>query len=77
MGTRTHLTARDVMSAPVQAARPDWPVARAAELLERCGFTALPVVDGQEHLAGVVGGATSWLTASTPVTVRGTPSPTS
>jgi CBS domain-containing protein len=39
----------------VQAARPDWPVARAAELLARCGFAALPVVDGQEHLVGVVG----------------------
>lgn len=51
VGTIVH--ARDV-TAPVLSARAHWPVARAAELLVRYGFTALPVVDEQEQLLGLV-----------------------
>ena len=46
--------ARDVMTAPVLSVRRHWPVARAAELMVRYGFTALPVVDEGERLVGLL-----------------------
>ncbi|MBW0096045.1 CBS domain-containing protein [Pseudonocardia sp. KRD-184] len=48
------MRARDVMTAPVLSARAHWPVARAAALMLRSGFTALPVVDEQDRLLGLV-----------------------
>ncbi|MBW0092398.1 CBS domain-containing protein [Pseudonocardia oceani] len=42
------------MTAPVLSARAHWPVARAAALMLRSGFTALPVVDEQDRLLGLV-----------------------
>lgn len=42
------------MTAPVLSARAHWPVARAVELMLRSGFTALPVVDEQDRLLGLV-----------------------
>ncbi|GLZ36677.1 CBS domain-containing protein [Actinokineospora sp. NBRC 105648] len=48
------MRARDVMSAPVLTVRPGTPVKRAAELLAGKGYTALPVVDEDDRLVGVV-----------------------
>ncbi|GAA3044231.1 CBS domain-containing protein [Actinokineospora globicatena] len=48
------MRARDVMSAPVLTVGPDTPVTRAAELLVDKGYTALPVVDDDDRLIGIV-----------------------
>ncbi|RZQ65909.1 CBS domain-containing protein [Amycolatopsis suaedae] len=48
------MRARDLMSSPVVTVTPRTPVKEAAGLLARHGFTALPVVDDDERLVGVV-----------------------
>lgn len=48
------MRAQQVMSTPVVTVRPDDEVKHAAELLSRRGFTALPVVDDEDRLVGVV-----------------------
>jgi CBS domain-containing protein len=45
---------RDVMSRPVVTVQPDTPIRAAAARLTGRGFTALPVVDGDGELVGVV-----------------------
>lgn len=47
-------TARDVMAPATVLLRPEHPVRRAAALLERSQETALPVVDSQGRLAGLL-----------------------
>ncbi|GGY41851.1 CBS domain-containing protein [Streptomyces tanashiensis] len=49
-GTR----AEELMSAPAVCARPDWTVAEAARLMEVQGIKRLVVVDGDDHLLGIV-----------------------
>lgn len=48
------MRACDVMTAPVITVTPDTTVKEAANLLASRGFTALPVVDGDERLIGIV-----------------------
>jgi CBS-domain-containing membrane protein len=48
------MRARDVMSSPVITATPEVPVKEAAALLAAHGFTALPVVDEDGRLIGIV-----------------------
>ncbi|WP_326834988.1 CBS domain-containing protein [Amycolatopsis rhabdoformis] len=48
------MRARDLMSAPVVTISPGAPVKEAAEVLSEHGFTALPVVDDDERLVGIV-----------------------
>lgn len=48
------MRARDIMSAPVTTVRQQTPVKEAAAVLVRHGFTALPVLDDQDRLVGVV-----------------------
>src|SRR5215469_3280368 len=48
------MRARDVMSAPVITVTPDDAVKYAANLLASRGYTALPVVDGDDRLIGIV-----------------------
>ena len=48
------MRARDIMSSPVVAVRPETHVKEAAELLTARGFTALPVVDEDDRLIGIV-----------------------
>jgi CBS domain-containing protein len=45
---------RDVMSSPVISVRPHVPVGGAAALLVSHGFTAVPVVDAEGRLRGLV-----------------------
>jgi CBS domain-containing protein len=45
---------RDVMTRPVVTAHPDTPIRAAAAVLTGRGFTALPVVDGDGELVGIV-----------------------
>ena len=45
---------RDVMSCPVVTVEPHTPVRAAATLLAVRGFTALPVIDGEGELVGIV-----------------------
>ncbi|MFI9292183.1 CBS domain-containing protein [Streptomyces gardneri] len=49
-GTR----AEELMSAPAVCARPDWTVAEAARLMEVQRVKRLVVVDGDDHLLGIV-----------------------
>ncbi|RPK87606.1 CBS domain-containing protein [Streptomyces sp. ADI98-10] len=49
-GTR----AEELMSAPAVCARPEWTVAEAARLMEVQGVKRLVVVDGDDHLLGIV-----------------------
>ncbi|MFF8839432.1 CBS domain-containing protein [Streptomyces sp. NPDC015130] len=49
-GTR----AEELMSAPAVCARPDWTVAEAARLMEVQRVKRLVVVDGDDHLVGIV-----------------------
>ncbi|WP_406080064.1 CBS domain-containing protein [Streptomyces zaomyceticus] len=49
-GTR----AEELMSAPAVCARPDWTVAEAARLMEVQGVKRLVVVDGDDHVLGIV-----------------------
>ena len=48
------MRARDIMTSPVITAAPDLPIHDAANLLARRGFTALPVVDEDDRLTGLV-----------------------
>ncbi|MEV4602961.1 CBS domain-containing protein [Amycolatopsis sp. NPDC049253] len=48
------MRARDLMSAPVVAVTPSASAKEAAEVLTKHGFTALPVVDDDERLIGIV-----------------------
>jgi CBS domain-containing protein len=48
------MRARDIMTSPVVTVRADIPVKEAAALLAARGFTALPVVDGDDRLIGIV-----------------------
>ncbi|WP_328615244.1 CBS domain-containing protein [Amycolatopsis sp. NBC_00355] len=48
------MRARDVMTSPVIAVQPWSSAKEAAELLSTHGFTALPVVDDDERLIGIV-----------------------
>ncbi|MEV4603362.1 CBS domain-containing protein [Amycolatopsis sp. NPDC049253] len=48
------MRARDLMSAPVVTVHPWAPAKEAAEVLSEHGFTALPVVDDDERLIGIV-----------------------
>lgn len=47
------LSARDVMTTDVLAARGDWPVPRLAEFLTEHGISGAPVLDGDGRLVGV------------------------
>jgi predicted transcriptional regulator len=55
-----HTVARDVMTACTVSLRVDDSVDRAAALLDQTGLFAVPVVDGQGKLAGVVTQDTDW-----------------
>ena len=46
--------ARDIMTRPVSTVRPSTSVTQAANLLTKNGFSALPVVDEDGQLAGIV-----------------------
>ena len=48
------MRARDIMSSPVVTVTPDMTVKYAANLLSAHGFTALPVLDDDGRLVGVV-----------------------
>ncbi len=48
------MRARDLMTAPVITVRPWTSAKEAAELLSTHGFTALPVVDDDDRLVGIV-----------------------
>jgi CBS domain-containing protein len=48
------MRARDIMSTPVTTVRPRTGVKEAAALLATNGFTALPVVDDNERIIGIV-----------------------
>jgi CBS domain-containing protein len=48
------MRARDIMTTPVTAVRPETPIKEAAAVLADNGFTALPVVDGEDRLIGIV-----------------------
>jgi CBS domain-containing protein len=48
------MRAQDIMSRPVVTATPKTSAKRAAEVLTAHGFTALPVVDDDERLIGIV-----------------------
>jgi CBS domain-containing protein len=48
------MRAQDLMSHPVVTVRPEDSVRDAAALLDRHGFTALPVVDSEDELVGIV-----------------------
>lgn len=48
------MRARDIMTAPVITVRPETSVKAAAALLAEHGFTALPVLDGNDRLVGIV-----------------------
>ena len=48
------MQARDIMSSPVVSVTPDMTVKYAANLLSAHGFTALPVLDADGRLIGVV-----------------------
>jgi CBS domain-containing protein len=48
------MRARDIMTTPVIAVRPETPVKEAAALLAAHGFTALPVIDLENRIIGIV-----------------------
>lgn len=48
------MRARDIMTSPVTTVRPDTTIKEAARLLASRGFTALPVVDDEDRLVGIV-----------------------
>jgi CBS domain-containing protein len=48
------MRARDIMTTPVITVRPATPIKEAAALLAAHGFTALPVVDDENRLIGIV-----------------------
>lgn len=48
------MRARDIMTSPVITVTPDVPIRVAAALMVSHGFAALPVVDGDRRLVGIV-----------------------
>jgi len=48
------MRARDIMTTPVTTVRADTPIKEAAAVLAENGFTALPVVDDDDRLIGIV-----------------------
>lgn len=48
------MRARDIMTTPVVTVRPETPIKKAAATLAEHGFTALPVVDADDRLIGIV-----------------------
>jgi CBS domain-containing protein len=48
------MRARDIMTTPVIAVRPETPIKEAAATLAEHGFTALPVIDADDRLIGIV-----------------------
>jgi CBS domain-containing protein len=48
------MLAREIMTSPVVTAEPDLPIKDAARLLDRNDITALPVLDEQQRLVGIV-----------------------
>ncbi|MEV6339360.1 CBS domain-containing protein [Nocardia vinacea] len=46
--------ARDILSRPVVTVRPETPLTEAIEQLTEHGFTALPVVDDRDQVAGML-----------------------
>lgn len=48
------MRARDIMSTPAVTVAPETPVKTAEAMLAREGFTALPVLDSDEQLVGIV-----------------------
>jgi CBS domain-containing protein len=48
------MRARDLMTSPAISVHPWTPVKEAAGLLASCGFTALPVLDDDDRLIGIV-----------------------
>jgi CBS domain-containing protein len=48
------MRAKDLMTSPVITVRPDTPAKEAARLLAAHGYTALPVVDDNDTLRGIV-----------------------
>ncbi|HEX6360352.1 CBS domain-containing protein [Actinophytocola sp.] len=48
------MRARDIMTTPVMTVRPETPIKEAAALLAARGFTALPVIDAEYRLIGIV-----------------------
>jgi CBS domain-containing protein len=48
------MIARDIMTKQVHTVRPDAPVADIAKLLLDNGISAVPVVDGDDHVIGIV-----------------------
>lgn len=48
------MRARDIMTTPVTVVRPETPIKEAAAVLAEKGFTALPVVDAEDRLIGIV-----------------------
>lgn len=48
------MRAEDIMSSPVVTVRPGTPAKAATSLLASYGFTALPVVDEEDRLVGIV-----------------------
>jgi CBS domain-containing protein len=48
------MRAKELMTSPVTTVRPDTPAKEAARLLTASGWTALPVVDGEGDLLGIV-----------------------
>ncbi len=56
-GLPTGLPVRQVMETVITTVRPDTPVAEVIDLLLEAPFRALPVVDEQRHLQGIIGTA--------------------
>jgi CBS domain-containing protein len=48
------MRARDIMTTPVTVVRPETPIKEAAAVLAENGFTALPVVDAEDRLIGII-----------------------
>lgn len=48
------MRARDIMTSPVTTVGPETPIKEAAGVLASHGFTALPVVDDDDRLVGIV-----------------------
>ena len=48
------MRAKDIMTTPAVCVRPSTPLSEVAAILTENGFTAVPVVDADEHLVGLV-----------------------
>ena len=58
------------MSSPAVAVRPDTPVRVASAMLGDRGFSALPVIDDEDRLVGIVSGADLLLAGMSPETAN-------